>query len=147
MGMLSLLSSGNYCLLFIVSLYFGAWMTSFIFQKVLQNSSTSHFLCSKKPRFHYSEFQETSWMFIGQQSHRPVASLANQPLYLCSVLVLGQILHHYLAQSTISSFRGGWEPRSAICIGHKEDGKLGLGKNETHCQICLLLELKTQSQH
>lgn len=116
--------------------------------KVLQNPSTSHFLCSKKPYFHFSEFQgETFWMLIGQQSHRPVAFLANQPLFPCSVLVLGQIFHHYLAQSTISSFRGGWEPRSAISNGYKKDGKLGLGKNETHCQICLLLELKTQSQH
>lgn len=80
-------------------------------------------------------------MLIGQQSHRPVAFLAHQPLLPCSALVLGQILHHYLAPSTISSFRGGLEPRSAISNGYKEDGKLGLGKNETHCQICLLLEL------
>lgn len=40
-------------------------------------------------------------------SHKPVASLANRPLFLGSILVLGKILHHYLEQSTISSFRVG----------------------------------------
>lgn len=83
--MLSLLflSPGNYCWLFIVSLYLGTWMTAFIFQKRLSIpiiSCTSHLLCSKEPYLYQSEFQgEASLMLIGQQSHRPAASLASRP--------------------------------------------------------------------